>query len=132
LEVLAPNPVKPVEVDVFDGCLDLVVAVLPGSPPGLAGKHPIGSPVAGSGEAGTIDKGFDQADGMSVTLLPVVVQTPGDSRKNVAGEMWDFDPWKDQEPAIVRCQGQIGFALCRRPANEFVAGGRSPRGGTEQ
>jgi len=93
--VLAPNLVKPIEVDVFERCLDLMVTILPCSPLGLAGKHPIGSSGAGSSEAGTIDKGFDQVNGMSITLLPVVVQTPDDSPKNVAGEMGNFDPGKD-------------------------------------
>ena len=81
--------------------------VLPTSAFALADAVPICSPVAGSGEAGTIDEGLNQAQLVTVFCHPILTQPSEACPQDKAGKMGDPNPRKDQEACIVGHQVQV-------------------------
>src|SRR5712691_3251862 len=67
----AVGGVEGVEVDVFDGQRVGVVAVEFAAAGGASDVDPVGGAVAGAGEAGGFDEGFDEDGGVAVGGLPV-------------------------------------------------------------
>ena len=100
--------------------------VLPASAFALADAVPICSPVAGSGEAGSIDERFHQAQLVAVFIHPILTQPSEACPQNKAGKMGDPNPWKNQKVGIVCHQAQIlstGFSV---PTDKAVTRGGFP------
>ena len=109
-----------------------MIAVLPAAAGGLPDSQPVGSPVAGAGEALPLDEGLHQADRMAVLLLPVRGQSAQDLPQKPTGQMRHPHHRQDQEARIVGDQVQISGALFRGPAEVPVARAALPGRRSEQ
>lgn len=110
-----------------------VALILARSSRGLPDAHPVGRTVAGALKPIPLHERFEQMNRMSVTLLPVGGDLPGNLPKNMARQMIDADPRQDEETLVIGDQRQPPRALLGRPANPPIARSALPgRGSKEQ
>ena len=109
----------------------LVVPVQFAAPLGLSDVDPVGSLVAGAGEALGLDEGFQQNGSVSVAVLPVLGELTRGQGQQLGGEVLGLDPGKDQETGVVDDQLKVPLPFRRTPADEAVARGGFPGGGAK-
>lgn len=109
---------KGIEIDVFHGHTNGIVPVVSGSPFCLTDKQPIGSLVTGAQKAFPLDKGFEQVNGMSVLVHPVVSDTSGSDSKDVTCQMGDTHPGKDKKPQIICNEVEMASSCLHIPPDE--------------
>ena len=90
-----------VEVDVFNGHLHRMVAIVPAAAASLPHPQPVGRPVANTGKTLALDKSLRQARREMVFALPVGAQPAQDSAQNVAGQMRHAHMGQNEKTAIV-------------------------------
>ena len=121
-----------IEIDVFDGDAEGTGTILTAAALGLADTDPVGGTVAGPLEAGAVDKGFEEVHGVAVLGLPVGREAASQAGQEVAGEVRDTDPGKDQEAHIVgnprEALGTGGVA----PSDELIAWLDPPGGSAKE
>ena len=119
-------------MDIFNGDVQRVVAVLSTASLSLADAGPVRSAVAGALETGTVDEGLDQVDGVAILGLPIGREAAGKTCEHVRGQMWNANPGEYKEADVVgnprKALGPSRFV----PADELVARVYPPRGGTEE
>lgn len=96
------------------------MSVLSASAFALADALPICSPVAGSGEAGSIDEGLHQTQLVTVFCHPILPQPSEACPQDKAGKMGNPNPWKDQETGIIGHQVQVLSTGLLVPADKPV------------
>ena len=74
---------------------------------GLSDVDPVGSLVAGAGEALGLDEGFQQNGSVSVAVLPVLGELTRGQGQQLGGEVLGLDPGKDQETGVVDDQLKV-------------------------
>src|ERR1019366_6929032 len=79
-----------------------------------------------------LDEGFQQINRMTILILPVMAQAPGDPAQDMAGQMRHSHPGQDEETAVVGQSRQMAATRCRGPADEGVAGLALPGGRAKQ
>lgn len=113
------------EVGVFDPALS-------GEPLGLAQAQKSGGAVAGAGMVDRIHEALYDAGGESEPPLPVGVKTAERLSQHMGGEIFDPDPRKDENSAVIDQAGPGDLLLLGRPADPAVPdldlGGRSGKG----
>ena len=77
------------------------------APLGLSDVDPVGSLVAGAGEALGLDEGFQQNGSVSVAVLPVLGELTRGQGQQLGGEVLGLDPGKDQETGVVDDQLKV-------------------------
>ena len=88
--------------------------------------HPVGRPVTGASKATPFHKSLQPLQTLPVFCLPIPINAPRRSPQNMAGQMRDLHPRKNQKPCVVGdpCQSllaakspglQIGVATCTAP-----------------
>ena len=93
--------VEGVEVDVFDGCGVLVVAVEFTAALGVADVDPVGGAVAGAGKALAFYEGLQKHRGVVVAGVPVVGQLFGGKGEYLGGEVPRAHPGQNEKPGVV-------------------------------
>jgi len=97
---------------------------------GEAGMNPVCRLVTGAGETRGVDEGLQQHQGLVVKGLPVVGKAAGVGRKDPGSQTLDLDPWQDEETNVAGYLMEVGKPLLVVPADEAIAGGNPPGGGT--
>jgi hypothetical protein len=80
----------------------------------IAQVSPVGSLVAGAGEARLLDKGFEQDRPIGVAGLPVGGQSSAHQGEDVRGQVFSADPRQDKEAGIVDDEVQVALSLVGR------------------
>ena len=120
-----------IEEDVFDGLeaewgfVEFAAAL------GVADMKPVGGAVAGAAKALGVDEGFQEDGGEAVAAFPIVRELVSDASEDVRGEVGDVNPRQDQEAGVVDHEVEVVLSLGRSPADEAVAWGDGPGGGTK-
>jgi len=92
---------------------------------------PVGRTVTRAGEAVSCDKGFQQQRAVAIAALPVHRESPGCQPQYLGGEVFRAYPGQDQEAGVVDDEMEVLLALPMAPADEAVARGALPGGGTK-
>ncbi len=108
------------------------MTVLSGPALGVPDMEPVRGFVADALEAVLLNKGLHQVHGMAVFLDPVLSETPHDPAQEMAGQMRHPHPGQDEEAGIIGHEGEVGGSCVRLPADQGVARGGFPCGGTEE
>jgi len=95
-------------------------------PPSLSHIYPIGRFVAGSPEAVFFHKGFQQDGPISVSVFPIIRQTPSQTRQDPGSKISGGDPGKDEKAGVIDYQMEIGLALVVSPTDKPVPRGHLP------
>ena len=82
---------------------------------------PVGGFVAGAGEAGFLNEGFQQDRTICVASVPVLGQASADQSEHTRSEIFAVDPRQNQEAGIVDDEVQIGAALRDGPTDHLIA-----------
>ena len=89
---------------------------------GLADTNPVGCLVAGALKSALLDKGLQEIQRMMIDSHPVVGDPPGTEGQYLTGQMFNRDPWQDEEPGVVRHEVKMLFFCLFIPADEGIAG----------
>ena len=95
-----------------------MVTVQFAAPLGLSDVDPVGSLVAGAGEALGLDEGFQQNGSVSVAVLPVLGELTRGQGQQLGGEVLGLDPGKLSHRHDVPSAGCFPqWVLCVAPAS---------------
>src|SRR5207249_10087075 len=129
--LLAHIATQGIEVNVFQGRLELVVAILAGATGGLTHMNPVGRLVGSPPKAVGLHEALQQVKAMAVAILPVPINPAGDLAKKRTGQTTHADPRQDQKAAVVGDPLQSRGALLGRPPDPSVSGSALPGSGSK-
>src|SRR3972149_4869226 len=109
---------KGIEIDVLDRHANGIVSLVSSPSFCLADELPVGSLVRGDLKAFPLDKGFEQINGMSVFVYPIVPDAASNESRNVACQMGNAYPGKNKKTRFIGDEGEILFPLQSVPADE--------------
>ena len=92
-----------------------MIAIIAGAALGLAGKNPVCRLITNAPEQGSVNKGLQQIDGVTILLMPVSADTTGDPGEDMTGQMGNPDPGQDEEAHVVRQIPQVAFPFLLCP-----------------
>jgi hypothetical protein len=122
-----------IKKNLFHVTLDILLAIHTPASLGGAGMNPVGGPIAGTGEAFRIDKGFQQHRADTIDIEPIIGKLMRSDRKDFAGEMRDLNPGKNQKSAVIDNAWKVALAGLIAPADPMIARRDFPCGaGKEQ
>ena len=104
-----------------------MLLVLDPSTCGLPHQDPIGSFETSPGKAIGIDEGLQVINRMIVQRLPVAADSAGDLGQDVAGQVSNFNPGKDQVAAVVIQKMQILTTGLGASPDEAIPRAQIPR-----
>ena len=97
----------------------------------LAEVDPVGGTVAGALEARGFAEGLEQDGAEAVAAVPVKRELALDGGKQMGSQAGEANPGQDEIASVIDDPGQVALAGGAVPADEAVAGGGFPGGGTE-
>ena len=116
-----------IDVNVFDRYSSLVISIVAATTLGRTDAAPVGSPIATTLEAISLNKGLYQFHGMAVFDLPIRAQSSQGLREDMTGEIGYPNALKDQEPAIVDDPCELSSPELRTPPHPRIPRGDFPR-----
>lgn len=118
-----------VDKDVFDGLsVSGMLAIHSAAALSGAEMDPVPGSIAGSAKTGTVDQGFKQERPVAVNGMPVVRQSPGGKRKDLACKSANGNPGQHEEAALVYDELQVAFPFVGAPSDPGIARRHRPCG----
>ncbi len=111
---------KGIEVNIFDRYTESVVSVVSSTSFSLSNVEPVSRFVTGTLESSVFDKGFKQADGMTVFLYPVIADALSNAAENMTCQMRNTHPGKDEKPQVIGNEVETVLPGVHIPANEGI------------
>ena len=87
---------------------------------GLTGKNPVCRLITNAPEQGSVNKGLQQIDWVTILLMPVGADATGDPGEDMTGQMGNPDPGQDKEAHVVRQIPQVAFPVLLVPPDEGI------------
>jgi len=118
-----------VNKNVLDGLVvDGMIAIHSAAALRGAEVNPVPGSIARPAKTGTVHQGFKQKRPVTVNGMPVVRQSPGGKRKDLACESFHLNPGQNKKPTLVYDELQIAFPLFGIPSDPGIAGRHHPCG----
>jgi hypothetical protein len=111
--------------------MQLMMTILTAAPLGRADVKPIGGPVTRAAEPIRLDERLHQPNPMPILNLPVGCQPAAPLSQQVAGQVFDLHPGRNEEAALITDPGQSRQTSLPIPANELVSHRAFPRSRSE-
>ena len=124
-------PVERIEPYVFDGNALFACRAEFSAPLGLADMPPIGSLVAGAGEAIAFDEGFEHERAVTIARFPILLHLTRRQAEDFRCQIARLDPGQNQKASVVDHEVEVFLALLMTPTDELVARGDLPSAGTK-
>src|SRR5208283_647100 len=110
-----------IHVDLFDGDLQRVIAILPRAALRLPDPLPVGRLIHRAAKAITFHKRLDQYDRVSVLALPVRRKPPQHAPQDITPQVRNAHPGQNEKFMIVGDAGQVRAPFFLAPANILIA-----------
>src|SRR5437016_2470516 len=110
-----------IHVDLFDGDLQRVIAILPRAALRLPDPLPVGRLIHRAAKAITFHKRLHQGDRVSVLVLPVRRKPPQHAPQDLTPQVRNTHPGQNEKFMIVGDAGQLRAPFFLAPANILIA-----------
>jgi len=117
----AGMPIQGIDKHLLGLAVDRVAPVMACKPARAARYLPVGGAVTSTGEAGGVDEGFGQQEGMTVNPLPIRRETAQIQRQHPRGQIGQMGVGQDQKPGIVGQQMQTLIVQHPWPTDPGIA-----------
>jgi len=109
-----------------------MIVTITGSTGGFTHQVPVRRLVARPRKPALLNKGFQEYHGMPICDLPVSPDAARNLTQDMAGEVGNTDPRKQQEAHVIRYQGQSTLTCLWIPTNEGITACHPPGRCSEQ
>ena len=100
-----------------------MITIIAGAAFGLAGKNPVCRLITNAPEQGSVNKGFQQIDWVTILFMPVGADATGDPGEDMTGQMGNPDPGQNEKAHVVRQVTQVAFPAPVVPSDEGASRG---------